>query len=62
MILSRRDWRTGVTHVFVNELMTAEALLQRLLDHVGPEKLSHTIEQVAARAVDPYSAAEQLLS
>ena len=44
------------------EMILREALLQRLLNHVGPEDLNRTIEQVAARAIDPYSAAEQLLS
>jgi LAO/AO transport system kinase len=44
------------------ETVLREALLQRLLDHIGPAELNHTIEQVAARAIDPYSAAEQLLS
>jgi LAO/AO transport system kinase len=44
------------------ETILREALLQRLLDHVGPAELTRTIDQVAARAIDPYSAAEQLLS
>jgi LAO/AO transport system kinase len=44
------------------ETILREALLQRLLDRVEPADLNRTIEQVAARSVDPYSAAEQLLS
>ena len=44
------------------ETILREALLQRLLNRIGPLELSRTIEQVAARAIDPYSAAEQLLS
>ena len=34
---------------------------KRLLDHLGPGEVNHTIEQIAARAIDPYSAAKQLL-
>jgi LAO/AO transport system kinase len=44
------------------ETILREALLQRLLDQVGPAGLARTVEQVAARTIDPYSAAEQLLS
>jgi len=44
------------------ETILRETLLQRLLDRVGLEDLNRTIDQVAARAIDPYSAAEQLLS
>jgi LAO/AO transport system kinase len=44
------------------ETILRETLLQRLLDHEGAEKLNHTIDQIADRAIDPYSAAEQLLS
>jgi LAO/AO transport system kinase len=44
------------------ETILRETLLQRLLDRVGPTDLNRTIDQVAARAIDPYSAAEQLLS
>ena len=44
------------------ETILREALLQRLLNHIGPVELNRTIEQVTARTIDPYSAAEQLLS
>jgi LAO/AO transport system kinase len=44
------------------ETILRETLWQRLLDRVGAEDLNRTIDQVAARAVDPYSAAERLLS
>jgi LAO/AO transport system kinase len=44
------------------ETILRETLLQRVIDRVGPEILNRTIEQVAARAIDPYAAAEQLLS
>jgi LAO/AO transport system kinase len=44
------------------ETILRETLLQRLLTHIGPVELNRTIEQVSARAIDPYSAAEQLLS
>jgi LAO/AO transport system kinase len=44
------------------ETVLRETLWQRLLDRVGADDLSRTIELVAARSLDPYSAAEQLLS
>ncbi len=44
------------------ETILREALLQRLLTRIGSMELNRTIEQVSARAIDPYSAAEQLLS
>ncbi len=44
------------------ETILREALLQRLLNQVGPKELNNAIEQVAARVIDPYSAAERLLS
>ncbi len=44
------------------ETILREVLLQRLLAHIGPVELNRTIEQVSARAIDPYSAVEQLLS
>jgi hypothetical protein len=44
------------------ETILRELCCARLLDRIGSEKLGHMIEQVAARAIDPYSAAEQLLS
>jgi LAO/AO transport system kinase len=44
------------------ELVLREVLWQQLLERVGLVDLNHTIEQVAARSIDPYSATEQLLS
>lgn len=44
------------------ETILRETLLRRLFDRIGPEDLGRTIDQVAARAIDPYSAAEQLLT
>ncbi|CAG0926837.1 putative GTPase [Thermoflexales bacterium] len=44
------------------ETILRESLVQQLLDHIGPEALTRTIDQVAARAIDPYSAAKQLLA
>jgi LAO/AO transport system kinase len=44
------------------ETILRETLLQRLFDQIGLEELNRTVEQVAARRIDPYSAAEQLLS
>jgi LAO/AO transport system kinase len=42
------------------ETILREALLNRLLAAVGADRLSRTIDQIAAREIDPYSAAEQL--
>jgi LAO/AO transport system kinase len=44
------------------EIILREALLQRLLDRIKPEDLHHTIDRVAARTLDPYSAVERLLA
>ncbi len=42
------------------ETVLREALLNRLLANVGAAQVARTIEQIAAREIDPYSAAEQL--
>jgi LAO/AO transport system kinase len=42
------------------ETVLREALLNRLLAEVGAERLNRTIDRIAAREIDPYSAAEQL--
>jgi LAO/AO transport system kinase len=42
------------------ETVLREALLNRLLAAVGADRLSRTIDRIAAREIDPYSAAEQL--
>jgi LAO/AO transport system kinase len=42
------------------ETILRESLLQRLLNRIAPAELEHTIEQVAAREIDPYSAAARL--
>jgi LAO/AO transport system kinase len=42
------------------ETVLRETLLNRLLATVGAERLSQTIDRIAAREIDPYSAAEQL--
>lgn len=42
------------------ETVLREALLNRLIAAVGAERLSLTIDRIAAREIDPYSAAEQL--
>ena len=44
------------------ETILREALLQQWLQRIGPVELNRAIEQVTARTIDPYSAAEQLLS
>jgi hypothetical protein len=44
------------------ELVLREALWQQLLARVGWADLNDTIEKMAARTIDPYSATEQLLS
>ena len=44
------------------ETILREALLQQGLQRIGPVELNRAIEQVTARTIDPYSAAEQLLS
>jgi LAO/AO transport system kinase len=44
------------------ETVLREALLNRLLAKVGAAQVTHTIEQIAARTLDPYTAAEQLQS
>jgi LAO/AO transport system kinase len=61
------DHREGQQRVKVRaaielETILRETLWQRLLDRVGAEDLNRTIDQVAARSIDPYSAAERLLS
>jgi LAO/AO transport system kinase len=42
------------------ETILRESLLQRLLSRIAAADLERTIEQVAARRIDPYSAAAQL--
>ena len=42
------------------ETVLREALLNRLLATVGAAQVDRAIEQIAARAIDPYTAAEQL--
>lgn len=42
------------------ETVLREGLLNRLLANVGAAQVAHTIEQIAARTLDPYTAAEQL--
>jgi LAO/AO transport system kinase len=42
------------------ETVLRDVLLNRLLAAVGAERLSRTIDRIAAREIDPYSAAEQL--
>lgn len=42
------------------ETVLREALLNRLLASVGAAQVAHTIEQIAARTLDPYTAAEHL--
>ena len=44
------------------ETILRESLLNRLLATVGADRLERVIEQVAAREIDPYSAAEKLLA
>ena len=44
------------------ETILREALLQQWLQRIGPLELDCAIEQVTARTIDPYSAAEHLLS
>jgi LAO/AO transport system kinase len=44
------------------ETILREVLLQQWLQRIGPAELNRAIEQVTARTIDPYSAAEQLLS
>ncbi len=43
------------------ETVLREALLNRLLASVGAGRVDRAIEQIAARTIDPYTAAEQLL-
>jgi len=43
------------------ETVLREGLLERLLRQLGPAELDHCIEQVAAREVDPYTAARKLM-
>ncbi len=42
------------------ETILRETLLTRLISAVGPDRLEQMIDQVAARQIDPYSAAERL--
>jgi len=42
------------------EMILRETLLDRLLQSVGTDRLNVLIDQVAARTIDPYSAADQL--
>jgi LAO/AO transport system kinase len=42
------------------ETVLREALLNRLLASVGAARVDRAIEQIAARTIDPYTAAEQL--
>jgi LAO/AO transport system kinase len=44
------------------ETILREVLLQHWLQRIGSVELNRAIEQVTARTIDPYSAAEQLLS
>lgn len=43
------------------ELVLRDALLNRLLAATGPARIDHWVQRIAAREIDPYSAAEQLL-
>jgi len=54
--------RARVRAVIELETILREALLQQWLQRIGPVELNRAIEQVTARTIDPYSAAEQLLS
>ena len=42
------------------EMILRETMLDRLLQSVGTDRLNALIDQVAARTIDPYSAADQL--
>jgi LAO/AO transport system kinase len=42
------------------EMILRETMLDRLLQSVGTDRLNVLIDQVAARTIDPYSAADQL--
>lgn len=42
------------------ETVLREALLNRLIASVGAARMAHMIEQITARTIDPYTAAEQL--
>jgi LAO/AO transport system kinase len=43
------------------EAVLQEALLRRLADRVGPEKIDLAVARVARREIDPYSVVEDLL-
>jgi LAO/AO transport system kinase len=42
------------------ETILRETLLSRLLARVGVAQMNHTIDRIATREIDPYTAAEQL--
>jgi LAO/AO transport system kinase len=48
--------------VFEIQQLLKEQLLADLLSRVPPEQIEQTVEQVAARQLDPYAAAERLLA
>jgi LAO/AO transport system kinase len=56
----RERRRRDAARVEVEELLR-EALVRRLRDRVGPERVEEAVARVAARAVDPYAVVEELL-
>ena len=56
----RERRRRGAARVEVEELLR-EALVKRLRDHVGDDRVERAVSRVADRKLDPYAAVEELL-